>query len=65
MALATQTLFSSLGLPKVVPSHNDASMAMYMHRKPSEQFDMIDLDPYGAPTQFLDSAIQSVANGGA
>ena len=28
------------------------------------RFDIVDLDPYGAPTQFLDGAVQSVADGG-
>ena len=27
-------------------------------------FDCIDLDPYGSPSIFLDSAIRSVKNGG-
>jgi len=30
----------------------------------SEPFDVIDLDPYGAPTPFLDAAVQSVEVGG-
>ena len=28
------------------------------------RFDVIDLDPYGSPTPFLDAAVQSVADGG-
>ena len=28
------------------------------------RFDVIDLDPYGSPTPFLDSALQAVADGG-
>ena len=50
---------------KVVPSMREASMLMYEHREPvSERFDVIDLDPYGSPSVFLDSAVQSVRDGG-
>ena len=42
-----------------------ASMLMYEHREPfSRQFDVIDLDPYGSPTKFLDSAVQAIRDGG-
>lgn len=27
-------------------------------------FDAVDLDPYGSPVQFLDSAVQAVSEGG-
>jgi tRNA (guanine26-N2/guanine27-N2)-dimethyltransferase len=37
---------------------------MYRHRKPAERFTVVDLDPYGAPIEFLDTAVQSVAEGG-
>ena len=40
-------------------------MAMYLRRQPlSDRFAVIDLDPYGSPTPFLDAAVQSVADGG-
>jgi len=48
----------------VEASHNDASMAMYGRRRPKERLTVIDLDPYGSPTPFLDAAVQSVADGG-
>lgn len=38
-------------------------MLMYQHRR-NNQFDVIDLDPYGSPSIFLDSAVQSVKPGG-
>jgi len=40
------------------------SMVMYEHRQPGTQFDVIDLDPYGSAAMFLDSAVQSVSEGG-
>ena len=50
---------------RVIPSLREASMLMYEHREPlTERFDVIDLDPYGSPSQFLDSTLQSVRDGG-
>lgn len=45
-------------------SHNDAVLLMHQHKTTNKQFDVVDLDPYGAPMIFLDSAVQSVAEGG-
>ncbi len=39
-------------------------MSMYLRRRPRDRFSIIDLDPYGSPTPFLDAAVQSVADGG-
>ncbi|XP_066353263.1 tRNA (guanine(26)-N(2))-dimethyltransferase 1-like isoform X2 [Miscanthus floridulus] len=39
----------------------DARIHMLMHPK---EFDVVDLDPYGSPSIFLDSAVQAVADGG-
>jgi tRNA (guanine26-N2/guanine27-N2)-dimethyltransferase len=47
------------------PNKGDATMVMYGHKSnPAEQFDVIDLDPYGSASPFLDGAVQSVADGG-
>ena len=48
----------------VTPSCGDASLMMYSNRKFADRFDVIDLDPYGSPTQFLDGAVQAVKDGG-
>lgn len=37
---------------------------MYQHQKMSERFDVIDLDPYGSPSPFVDAALQAVSEGG-
>lgn len=37
---------------------------MYQHQRVTERFDVIDLDPYGSPTPFLDAAVQAVSEGG-
>jgi len=38
---------------------------MYEHRNsPESRFVVIDLDPYGTPSQFLDATLQAVSDGG-
>uniref|UniRef100_A0A8C5D462 tRNA (guanine(26)-N(2))-dimethyltransferase n=1 Tax=Gouania willdenowi TaxID=441366 RepID=A0A8C5D462_GOUWI len=45
-------------------SCKDASMLMYEKRGKKERYDVIDLDPYGSPSHFLDAAVQAVSEGG-
>ncbi|XP_072984300.1 tRNA (guanine(26)-N(2))-dimethyltransferase 1-like [Typha latifolia] len=54
-------LNGSLGSSKVVAHVADARVYMLTHPK---EFDVVDLDPYGSPAAFLDSAVQTVADGG-
>ncbi|KAJ4770399.1 tRNA (Guanine(26)-N(2))-dimethyltransferase [Rhynchospora pubera] len=42
---------------------NQADARVYMLTHPKE-FDVVDIDPYGSPSTFLDSAVQSVSDGG-
>ena len=43
----------------------DATMVMYQNRNPAyNRFDVIDLDPYGSCSIFLDGAVQSIRDGG-
>ncbi|KAG6543187.1 hypothetical protein Mapa_015437 [Marchantia paleacea] len=46
---------------KVEAKHADARVYMLTHEK---EFDVVDLDPYGSPSVFLDSAVQTIADGG-
>ncbi|XP_062400236.1 tRNA (guanine(26)-N(2))-dimethyltransferase [Sardina pilchardus] len=48
----------------VQASQRDASMVMYEARGKNQRFDVIDLDPYGSPSPFLDAAVQAVGEGG-
>ena len=48
----------------VQASHSDAKDLMTKHKSPEARFSVVDLDPYGSPTQFLDGAVQSIADGG-
>ncbi|KAL3629482.1 hypothetical protein CASFOL_026704 [Castilleja foliolosa] len=51
----------SVACSKVESNLVDARVYMLTHPK---EFDVVDLDPYGSPSVFLDSAVQSVADGG-
>ena len=35
-----------------------------MYQSRDRRFDVVDLDPYGAPTLFIDAAVQAVKDGG-
>ena len=54
------------GLAHLPPSLH-ALVSKIMHEAASqalEAFDVIDLDPYGTASPFLDAAVQAVADGG-
>ncbi|PQM40081.1 putative tRNA (guanine(26)-N(2))-dimethyltransferase 2 [Prunus yedoensis var. nudiflora] len=51
----------SVACSKVESHLADARVHMLTHPK---EFDVVDLDPYGSPSVFLDSAVQSVVDGG-
>ncbi|XP_010694111.2 tRNA (guanine(26)-N(2))-dimethyltransferase 2 isoform X2 [Beta vulgaris subsp. vulgaris] len=54
-------LNGSVACSKVESHLADARVYMLTHPK---EFEVVDLDPYGSPSVFLDSAVQSVADGG-
>ncbi|XP_022858161.1 probable tRNA (guanine(26)-N(2))-dimethyltransferase 2 [Olea europaea var. sylvestris] len=51
----------SVACSKVESHLTDARVYMLTHPK---EFEVVDLDPYGSPSVFLDSAVQSVVDGG-
>lgn len=53
--------FSGAG-KTVKPNEGDASMLMYQHKQ--SPVHVVDLDPYGSATPFMDAAVQSVRDGG-
>jgi len=57
-SIARNIEFNNLDPKRVIASNADAAALMFNSRKPEDQFDVIDLDPYGAPTLFLDAAVQ-------
>lgn len=46
----------------VQPNQSDATILMYQHKQ--KPVHVVDLDPYGSATPFMDSAVQSVRDGG-
>jgi tRNA (guanine26-N2/guanine27-N2)-dimethyltransferase len=42
----------------------DANLLLSLHGYPGGRFDYIDIDPYGSPVTFLDSATRSLSNNG-
>ncbi|KAK0565514.1 RNA methyltransferase tRNA(m5U54)methyltransferase [Tilletia horrida] len=49
---------------KVRPHEGDAVVLQYLHRDPAKRFHVVDLDPYGSASMFIDGAVQAVADGG-
>ncbi len=48
----------------VVVEHEDANLFLNSHSAPHKRFDVIDIDPFGSPVPYLDSAIRALRNGG-
>lgn len=49
----------------VQPNQDDANMLMYKHKgDKKDQVHIVDLDPYGSASPFMDAAVQSVCDGG-
>ena len=48
----------------MVANYADAILLMHEHKTLEKRFHAVDLDPYGSPAQFLDSAVQAVADDG-
>ncbi len=42
----------------------DANLLMSLHSFPKGRFDYIDVDPYGSPTPFIDTAVRATKNHG-
>jgi tRNA (guanine26-N2/guanine27-N2)-dimethyltransferase len=49
---------------RVSVKHKDANCLLSCHGKPRMRFDVIDLDPFGTPVPYLDSATRAVRNNG-
>ncbi len=55
-------VFNHVEAGRVSVQQGDATMVMYQHR--DHGFDVIDIDPYGSASPFLDAAVQAVSDGG-
>jgi tRNA (guanine26-N2/guanine27-N2)-dimethyltransferase len=49
---------------QVKVTHKDASCLLSCHSRPRQRFDVVDLDPFGSPVPYLDSAIRALRNEG-
>lgn len=49
---------------RVFVSNEDANLFLSRHGAPKSRFDFIDIDPFGSPAPFLDSAIRALKDGG-
>ncbi|MEM2676816.1 MAG: tRNA (guanine(10)-N(2))-dimethyltransferase [Candidatus Bathyarchaeia archaeon] len=53
------------GLSKRITVKNmDANLLLAQHGAPYKRFDVIDVDPFGSPVPFLDSAMRATRDGG-
>jgi tRNA (guanine26-N2/guanine27-N2)-dimethyltransferase len=49
---------------RVTVQHKDANCLLSCHGAPHMRFDVVDVDPFGSPVPYLDSAIRALRNGG-
>lgn len=49
---------------KITIQQLDAHALLSRHARPKKRFDILDLDPFGSPSPFLDSAVRAIKRGG-
>ncbi|MEM3597127.1 MAG: tRNA (guanine(10)-N(2))-dimethyltransferase [Candidatus Bathyarchaeia archaeon] len=49
---------------RVKLTNEDANYILTMHGAPKKRFDAIDIDPFGSPVPYVDSALRALRNGG-
>jgi tRNA (guanine26-N2/guanine27-N2)-dimethyltransferase len=49
---------------RVTVNHGDANCLLSCHGAPHKRFDIVDLDPFGSPVPYLDSALRALRDGG-
>ncbi len=49
---------------RVSVEHEDANCLLSCHGGPQKRFDVVDLDPFGTPVPYLDSALRALRDGG-
>jgi tRNA (guanine26-N2/guanine27-N2)-dimethyltransferase len=49
---------------RITVANEDANCLLGCYGAPSKRFDAIDIDPFGSPVIYLDSAIRALRNGG-
>jgi tRNA (guanine26-N2/guanine27-N2)-dimethyltransferase len=49
---------------RVALKHKDANCLLSCHGAPYQRFDVVDVDPFGSPVPYLDSAVRALRNHG-
>jgi len=49
---------------RITLKHSDANLLLAQHSAPRKRFDVIDVDPFGSPVAFMDSAVRALRNEG-
>ena len=49
---------------KVSVANEDANLLLSRHAAPRKRFDYVDVDPFGSPVPYIDSALRAVRDGG-
>jgi tRNA (guanine26-N2/guanine27-N2)-dimethyltransferase len=49
---------------KIILKHSDANRTLSNNASPKKRFDVIDIDPFGTPVPYLDSAFRALKNNG-
>jgi len=49
---------------RVDVANEDANLFLSRHAAPRKRFDYVDVDPFGSPVPYMDSALRSLRNGG-
>jgi tRNA (guanine26-N2/guanine27-N2)-dimethyltransferase len=49
---------------KIAVKHKDANAVLSCNTSPKKRFDIIDVDPFGTPVPYLDSAFRAIKNNG-
>jgi len=62
--LASFNVESSGLARKATVKHEEANLLLSRYSAPHRRFDAIDIDPFGSPVRFLDSAVRALRDGG-
>ncbi len=49
---------------RITVQHKDANCLLSCHGAPHRRFDIVDIDPFGSPVPYLDSAVRALRNKG-
>ncbi len=49
---------------QILVLNEDANLLLSRHSGPRERFDFVDIDPFGSPALYLDSAVRALRDGG-